>query len=142
MKVCLDTNVVVSAVATRGLCADLFQAILAEHELVLGETVLGEVRTVLSRKMRVPRDTIQELEAHLRKHATVVKAAAKRRITGLDAADAAVVAEAVAGHAEVLVSGDQDLLKLADPPSRSCRHGVCGRRCAAPPNGPRLSCGA
>jgi len=116
VKVCLDTNVVVSAVATRGLCADLFQAILAEHELVLGETVLGELRTVLSRKMRVPRDTIHELEAHLRGHATVVKAAAKRRITGLDAADAAVVAEAVAGRADVLVSGDQHLLKLADPP--------------------------
>ena len=114
MKVFLDTNVVVSAVATRGLCADLFQAILAEHELVLGETVLGEVRTVLKRKMRVSRDTIQEFEAHLRGHATVVKAAAKRHITGLDAADAAVVAEAVAGH--VLVSGDQDLLKLAEPP--------------------------
>src|SRR5438093_8361878 len=48
--------------------------------------------------------------------ATVVKAAAKRRITGLDAADAAVVAEAVAGRADVLGSGDQHLLKLADPP--------------------------
>ncbi len=116
MRVFLDTNVVVSAVATRGLCADLFQAILAEHELVLGETVLGELRTVLSRKMRVPRDTIQELEAHLRGHATVVKAATKRRIAGLDAADAAIIAEAVGARADVLVSGDQDLLKLADPP--------------------------
>ncbi len=114
MRVFLDTNVVVSAVATRGLCADLFQAILAEHELVLGETVLGELRTVLSRKMRVPRDTIQELEAHLRGHATVVKAATKRRIAGLDAADAAIIA--VGARADVLVSGDQDLLKLADPP--------------------------
>ena len=114
MKVCLDTNVVVSAVATRGLCGDLFQAILAEHELVLGATVLGELRTVLSRKMRVPRDTIQELEAHLRGHATVVKAATKRRIAGLDAADAAIIA--VGARADVLVSGDQDLLKLADPP--------------------------
>ncbi len=116
MRVFLDTNVVVSAVATRGLCADLFQAILAEHELVLGETVLGELRTVLSRKMRVPRDTIQELEAHLRGHATVVKAATKRRIAGLDAADAAIIAEAAGARADVLVSGDQDLLKLADPP--------------------------
>ena len=116
MRVFLDTNVVVSAVATRGLCADLFQAILAEHELVLGETVLGELRTVLSRKMRVPRHTIQELEAHLRGHATVVKAATKRRIAGLDAADAAIIAEAVGARADVLVSGDQDLLKLADPP--------------------------
>ena len=116
MKVFLDTNVVVSALATRGLCADLLQAILAEHELVLGETVLDEVRRVLSRKMRVPRDTIQELEGYLRDHATVVKAATKQHITGLDAADAAVVAEAMAGVADVLVSGDQDLLTLAARP--------------------------
>jgi len=116
VKVFLDTNVVVSAVATRGLCADLFQTILAEHELVLGETVLGEVRRVLSRKMRVPRDTIQELDAYLRDQATVVTAAAKQHITGLDAADAAVVAEAMAGDADVLVSGDQDLLRLTAPP--------------------------
>jgi uncharacterized protein len=118
VKVFLDTNVVVSAVATRGLCADLFHAILAEHELVLGETVLGEIRRVLSRKVRVPRDTIDELEVHLRAHATVAKAAAVRSVKGLDAADAAVLAEAAAGGADVLVSGDQDLLMLQDPPIR------------------------
>src|SRR5438876_861289 len=44
------------------------------------------------------------------------KAATKRRIAGLDAADAAIIAEAVGARADVLVGGDQDLLKLADPP--------------------------
>ena len=116
MRVFLDTNVVVSAVATRGLCADLLTAILAEHELVLGETVLGEVRTVLTRKMRVPRDTSLEFDALLRNQATVVRAAGEGRIEGLDPADATVVAEAVAGRADVLVSGDHDLLRLVDPP--------------------------
>ena len=116
MRICLDTNVVVSAVATRGLCADLFQAILAEHELVLGETVLEEVRRVLSQKMRVRRAMIEELEAFLRRHATVVKASGEGAIKGLDTADAAVVADAMAGHSDVLVSGDQDLLKLANAP--------------------------
>ncbi|HVH66371.1 MAG TPA: putative toxin-antitoxin system toxin component, PIN family [Gemmatimonadales bacterium] len=116
MRVFLDTNVVVSAVATRGLCADLFAAILAEHELVLGETVLDEIRRVLGRKLRVQRATLEELDGLLSSHATVARAPAKSAIKGLDAADAAVVAEAVAGRAEVLVSGDQDLLKLADPP--------------------------
>jgi putative PIN family toxin of toxin-antitoxin system len=118
VRVFLDTNVVVSAVATRGLCADLLQAILAEHELVLGETGLREVRRVLSRKIRVRSDTIEELEGLLRSHAMVVKASGKGAIKGLDTADAAVVAEAVAGRVEVLVSGDQDLLELANPPIR------------------------
>ncbi len=118
MKVCLDTNVVVSAVATRGLCADLFRVILAEHDLVLGETVLAEVPRVLSRKMRVPRRTIEELEAYLRKQATVVKVEKPAAIKGLEPADTAVVAEALAAAADVLVSGDSDLLKLPEPPLR------------------------
>ena len=115
MRVFLDTNVVVSAVATRGLCADLFQAILAEHELVLGETVLEELRSVLSRKLKVPRATIDELEAHLRMQAVVTAVKEAKPIRGLDAADAAVMAEALASGADVLVSGDQDLLKLVKP---------------------------
>ncbi len=118
MKIFLDTNVVVSALATRGLCADLFHAILAEHELVLGETVFEEVRRVLRRKLRVPADAIAEAEAHLRGQATVVQARHEHRIKGLDQADSAVVAEAVAGEADVLVSGDQDLLRLTEPPVR------------------------
>jgi len=63
VKVFCDTNVVVSAVATRGLCADLLRVILAEHELVLGETVVKEVGRVLQRKLHVPQDVVRELEA-------------------------------------------------------------------------------
>lgn len=115
MKVFLDTNVVVSAVATRGLCADLLHWILAEHELVIGETVLKELREVLRNKIAVSGETTEEFEAFLRGHARVVRAGDAVRATGLDPADAAVVAGAVAA-AEVLASGDRDLLEAADPP--------------------------
>ncbi|HWP37460.1 MAG TPA: putative toxin-antitoxin system toxin component, PIN family [Gemmatimonadales bacterium] len=116
MKVFLDTNVVVSAFATRGLCADLLTVVLAEHELVLGETVLEEVRRVLREKLRMPRGTVEQVEAFLRRQATVSTPEATPRLAGLDAADAQVVAEAVAGQVDVLVTGDQDLLELREPP--------------------------
>jgi hypothetical protein len=35
VRVCLDTNVLVAAFATRGLCADVLRTVIAEHELVL-----------------------------------------------------------------------------------------------------------
>jgi predicted nucleic acid-binding protein len=41
VRVFLDTNVLISAFATRGLCAELFRSVIAEHELVLGEVVLA-----------------------------------------------------------------------------------------------------
>lgn len=115
MKVYLDTSVVVSAVATRGVCADLLHVILADHELVLGETVLTELRRVLSRKIGLSRETIGELETFLRQQATIVTAREAVSSKTLDAADAAVLAEAAAA-VDVLVTGDRELLEVADSP--------------------------
>ncbi|MGA2382783.1 MAG: putative toxin-antitoxin system toxin component, PIN family [Gemmatimonadales bacterium] len=115
MRVCFDTNVLVSAVATRGICADLMNLVLAEHEVVLGETVLSELKRVLERKVRVPKATTAELDAFLRQRATVISASRQAPEGALDAADAAVLAEAAAG-ADVLVTGDRQLLELPRPP--------------------------
>ena len=40
MRVFLDTNVLVSALTTRGLAADVFRLALSEHELLTGEVNL------------------------------------------------------------------------------------------------------
>jgi putative PIN family toxin of toxin-antitoxin system len=116
LKIALDTNVVVSAVATRGLCADLVQLILLEHELVLGETVLAELRQVLRRKLKLPEATVDEVESFLRRRALVVAKHSAQPIRELDAADAAVLAEAATGSADILVTGDGDLLRVTDSP--------------------------
>ncbi len=119
MRVYLDTNVVVSAVATRGLCADVLQAIVAQHELVVGEAMLGELRRVLDQKLGLPTETIEEMEAFLRRQATVVKTEATGFIKGVDPADAAVVAEAAAGAVDLLVTGDQGLLTAPGLPVKA-----------------------
>ncbi len=62
MRVYLDTNVVVSAVATRGLCADVLQAIVAEHELVVGEAMLSELRRILAQKLGLPKEIVANRE--------------------------------------------------------------------------------
>ncbi|MGH7548282.1 MAG: putative toxin-antitoxin system toxin component, PIN family [Gemmatimonadales bacterium] len=116
MKVYLDTNVVVSAVATRGLCADLFHVILADHELMLGETVLTELRRVLARRIGLPKETIRELEAFLRGQATVVSASPGGPRKRLDPANSRVLAEATTARADVFVTGDRELLEVPDSP--------------------------
>ena len=47
MKVFVDTNVLVAAYATRGLCSDLLRLILAQHELVVSQQVLAELERAL-----------------------------------------------------------------------------------------------
>ena len=114
MRVALDTKVVFAAFATRGLCADLLQAVLAEHELVLGETVLREVPRTLTKKLRLPAARAEEIVRFLRDQATeVVADAPPCPIKVRDPADESVLAEAIAGNAQVLVTGDGDLLAVA-----------------------------
>jgi putative PIN family toxin of toxin-antitoxin system len=112
VKVFFDTNVLIAAFATRGLCADLFAHVLLEHDLVVGEVVLTELRTKPRTKLKLPKKTIDEIEAQLR-DGIVVKTPAKHlglKISDQD--DEWVVASAVAGGADVLVTGDAAVLKL------------------------------
>ncbi len=118
MRVYLDTNVVVSAVATRGLCADVLQAVVAEHDLVVGEAMLSELRRILPQKLGLPKEMVEETEAFLRRQGTVVEAKAVA-IKGLDPADAAVVAEAAAGEVDLLVTGDHGLLTAPGLPIKT-----------------------
>ncbi|MEX0733746.1 MAG: putative toxin-antitoxin system toxin component, PIN family [Steroidobacteraceae bacterium] len=113
MIVCFDTNVLVSAVATRGICADIVNAALAEHRLIVGATVLSELRQVLLTKLRLPVAAANEMDAFLRLHATVISKAPPLEFRELEQNDRAVLAEAIAGRADVLVTGDQDLLRIA-----------------------------
>jgi len=112
VKVFFDTNVLVAAFATRGLCADLFAHVLLEHELVVGEAVLRELRTKLRSKLKLPKKNIDEIEALLRDQ-VVIKTPSKHLDLDIrDPDDEWIVAEAVAGAADILVTGDAAVLKL------------------------------
>lgn len=114
MRVALDTNVLVSAVATRGLCADLFSLILAENQLIVGQTVLAELKKVLRQKFRLPGDLIEEYEALLHGEAIIAEKTSALKIDIRDRSDIPVLSEAVASGADVLVTGDTDLIEVAD----------------------------
>ena len=114
MRVFLDTNVLVAAFATRGLCADVMRTVLAEHELVIGEVVLAELREVLSRRLKLPAPAVADIVALLRAQDVVPKPAQPSDLPVRDPDDRWILASAVAGHADVLVTGDQDLLAVAD----------------------------
>lgn len=114
MRVCLDTNVLVAAFATRGLCADVLRVVLAEHELVLGEVMLHELRRALKRKIRVPDDQMSAVEAVFSGLELVAKPVAPSPVPVRDRDDRWILATAVAGRSDVLVTGDDDLLAVAD----------------------------
>ena len=112
MRVCLDTNVLIAAFATRGLCADVLRTVLAEPDLVIGEVVLAELRRILATKFKLPPDRIAAIEAVFAPFPVVPKPSKPSDLAIRDAADRWILATAIAGHAEVLVTGDRDLLDV------------------------------
>lgn len=112
MRVFLDTNVLVSAFATRGLSADVVRHVLAEHTLITGEVVLGELRRVLHQKLKLPSRTILDIDRFFREHEVIPKPEAPVAIALRDPDDKWVLASALAAKADVLITGDRDLLDL------------------------------
>ncbi len=114
MKVVLDTNVLVAAFATRGLCADVVRLTLAAHEMIVSETVLTELGRSLARKIGLPERDVRSVVSFVRQQATVAPRATAK-VAVRDPKDAPILAAALACGADVLVTGDRDLLDLEGP---------------------------
>ena len=99
-----------AAFATRGLCQDVLQIVLAEHQLLVGETILNEFRRVLGDKLRMPDGQIEEVVSFIREQSEMVSPTAPATWPENDPDDRWVVAAALDGCAELVITGDKDLL--------------------------------
>ncbi len=114
MRVFLDTNVVVSAVATRGLCADVFREVLAHHQLVVSDLLLEEIRTVPRAKLGIPEKIVSDVVGLLREGSVLSKPSPSPDLPIDDPTDKALVSSALNGRADLFVTGDRELLDLAE----------------------------
>ena len=112
MKVFLDTNVLASAVATRGLCADVLREVFTRHELVVSPAVLQELRRVLGRKFRLPRQVADDVVELVRQDAIPAAPKHDLALKLKDPSDLCILSAAVSEGADVFVTGDRELLSL------------------------------
>ena len=112
MRVFLDTNVLVSAFTTRGLCEDLFREVLASHDLIVSTVVLNELDRVLRETFKMPRALVWEILAFLRHDAVLSKVGAQPEVKIHDRDDLPILSSALEGKADVFVTGDKELLDL------------------------------
>ena len=113
MRVFLDTNVLVSAFVSRGLCTDLLNIVLAEHELLVSNLVVEEFERVLSDKLRAPKTVLARALSILDHAEAVPNPTAVPGEPGFDEDDATILAAAIEAEADVLVTGDQEFLAAA-----------------------------
>lgn len=102
----------VSAFASRGLCAEVLELVLLERDLILGRKVLRELEKALREKVKLPVVRSAEIVDFVSSEAMQVVDKAEPAIVNVDAADALVLGEAIASHADLFVTGDAALLRL------------------------------
>ena len=112
MRVVLDANVLVAAIATRGACAELLARVLAVHEYGMDENLNDEVLDVLRNKFKLPADRLAAVSAFFERTAVHVESIPLETPTCRDPDDDRLLALARGFRAEVLVTGDNDLLVL------------------------------
>lgn len=112
MKVVLDTNVIIAAFAARGLCSDLLEVCLADHQIITSQYILDELCDKLLSKLKLADGRIEEIKSFLLSVATVVIPVAVAQGICRDSDDLPVIGTALAAGAPVLVTGDKDLLIL------------------------------
>mgnify|MGYP001611488869 FL=1 len=113
MRVVFDSNVLIAAFATHGLCHSLFELCLRGHQIVLSDFILQEVEQKLLRKLKVPPPMTRDVLSYLKKHCLLDRPVPVPAEACRDPKDAAFLGLAAAAHADCLVSGDKDLLVLA-----------------------------
>jgi len=114
LNIVIDSNVYISAFATHGICHLLLENCIVNHRIFISEFIIREVKEKLTRKIKLPVDTVNEIIDYLRCQA--VLAIPLEKVAGIsrDPDDDNIIALAVTVKADYVVSGDKDLLDLKD----------------------------
>src|SRR5215470_12826137 len=99
MRVFLDTNVLASAFATRGLCEDVSREVLAAHELILAAPVLEELERVFTTKLKVPKAAVGQIIEFLSQETIMADSGDLPDVTIADENDRRILGCALRGDA-------------------------------------------
>jgi len=110
VRVVLDANVVIAAVASRGLCEAVVELCFERHQPVTCAGLLSEVSRKLTGKSRLPSGVADEYVRFLRGNAEVFSPVAVKAGTCRDPADEMVLGLVEPGRVDAIITGDKDLL--------------------------------
>ena len=111
MRVVLDTNIFVASIVADGLCRDLVRVRIRPHTIITSKPLLDELRRTLRVKFKADPDKLPLLSA-LHEQAEIVVPVSPGERACRDKDDDVVLATALAGKADIIVTGDDDLLVL------------------------------
>lgn len=111
MTVVLDTNVIVASLVAKGLCHEVVVRALGTAEVATSTALLDELEHTLHSKFTLGPAALAFLN-QLRLRVRLVEPVRLASSVSRDVDDDTVLATAVAALAEIIVTGDQDLLVI------------------------------
>ena len=115
MKAVFDTNVLVAAFVTEGVCAKLLgRARRKQLDLVISLFILKEFENVLLKKFSASKEHMRAAAKLISEVAQMVNPAPKISGVCRDSDDDQILACALSVKADYLVTGDLDLLELKE----------------------------
>jgi putative PIN family toxin of toxin-antitoxin system len=114
LRAVLDTNVLVSAIISDGKSRELLKRGITNHySIIISDLILKELLAVLRRpKFKTSEDEIHRTILALTRTANTVNVTSKLKVVEEDPKDDMIVATAVDGDADIIVTGDKHLLRL------------------------------
>ena len=113
MKVFLDTNVLASAIATRGLCTDVLREVLSSEDLVISRALLDELKRIFADKFSLPDNIISDALSLLRTDSEISNSPTNISIDIQDKDDIIILSDAVSAGVDIFVTGDKEVLTLS-----------------------------
>lgn len=112
MKIVLDTNVLIAALIARGVCHELLEHCVLRHTVVTSDFILEETQEKLIEKFGYPAELAAEAVGLLRTRMKVVSESALTSPVCRDPDDDNILAAAISGDCDCIITGDKDLLVL------------------------------
>ena len=112
MRIVLDTNVLIAALISNGVCAQVFESVVATHEIISAESLLQELHEKLITKFHYSQEDADAAIALIKSKVQLVIPVPLSQSVCRDADDGLVLATAVTGDAHCIITGDKDLLVL------------------------------
>lgn len=112
MRILFDTNVLYAAFGYRGFCHELLLRCLGSHEILTSTYILDELERKLRRKLQMPTEERKKVLHFLQRTLLLVRDEPNSRLMCRDKKDVPILSAALAGTADIIVTGDKDLLQL------------------------------
>jgi uncharacterized protein len=112
MRLVIDTNVVIAAFISHGVCNELLEHCVIHHEVVFSEFIFNELSTKLTGKFNFTEREAEAVVRLLRSRCSVVDIQALPYPISQDPDDDNIIATAISGTCDCIISGDRDLLDL------------------------------